>query len=479
MTDKSQGVEGLILCRRAFGGQAGGRVEARGESLLRRCFLPWPRYGWIAGWSSRARRREVYESSDSSPNSRNGLARSRLRRGSREEGDIHKICNVIFLCNREKKRVSTYLTGIVNVGRRENVNRPVLGVTKVSKVSKVSVRFLQHLTRLTPLLHSVEPMKFVSVIVMAAALSLTLRVEAEAVLVNGVEAVVHDSIVTVQEIQDMTEPYVDDLRRQYGDRPDLLEQKVSEAAKQNLDQLIERQVILHEFDTAGYNLPESIIDQQLDDYIKSKYGDRVTLTKTLQQEGITFEKFRQQFRDRFIVSAMREKNINKEIMISPHKVEAYYLDHKDDFKEEDKVKLRMIVLTNSPDADTTQIRKLAEEILQRLKDGASFADMATIYSQGSQQREHGDWGWIDKSVLRKELADVAFQLKPGERSGVVETPNAFYIMLVEDRHPAHVKDLSEVRDEIEKILLEKEHERLQKEWIDKLRKKTFIRTFPY
>src|SRR5579862_1348413 len=321
-------------------------------------------------------------------------------------------------------------------------------------------------------------MKFLSAIVMAAAvLSLALRADAE--LVNGIQAVVHDSVITVGEIKDMTEPFVEDLSRQYADRPNILEQKVNDAAKQNMEQLIERELILHEFETAGYNLPESIIDQQLDDYIKSKYGDRVTLTKTLQQEGITFEKFRQQYRDRFIVGAMREKNINKEILISPHKIEAYYLDHKDDFKEEDKVKLRMIVLTNAPDADTTQIRKLADEILQKLKDGASFADMATIYSQGSQQREHGDWGWIDKSVLRKELADVAFGLKPGERSGVIETPNAFYIMLVEDRHAAHVKDLSDVRDEIEKILLEKEHERLQKQWIDKLRKKTFIREFLY
>lgn len=322
-------------------------------------------------------------------------------------------------------------------------------------------------------------MKFVSVIVLTAAVVLSLALRANAELVNGIQAVVHDSIITVQEIQDMTDPYVDTLRRQYGDRPSVLEQKVNDAAKQNMETLVERELILHEFETAGYNMPESIVDQQLDDYIKAKYGDRVTLTKTLQQEGITFEKFRQQYKDRIIESAMREKNISKEIMISPHKIEAYYLDHKDDFKEEDKVKLRMIVLTNAPEADTTQTRKLAEEIVQRLKGGASFADMATVYSQGSQQKEHGDWGWIDKSVLRKELADVAFQLKPGETSGVIETPNAFYIMLVEDRHAAHVKDLSDVRDEIEKILLEKEHERLQKQWIEKLRKKTFIREFPY
>src|SRR5215469_12542871 len=170
-------------------------------------------------------------------------------------------------------------------------------------------------------------MKFLSVIVLMAAAVLSLALRAEAELVNGIQAVVHDSIITVQEIQDMTDPYVEALRRQYGDRPDVLEQKINDAAKQNIETLIDRDLILHEFETAGYNMPESIIDQQLDDYIKAKYGDRVTLTKTLQQEGMTFEKFRQQYKDRMIEGAMREKNISKEIMISPHKVEAYYLDH--------------------------------------------------------------------------------------------------------------------------------------------------------
>ena len=52
-------------------------------------------------------------------------------------------------------------------------------------------------------------------------------------------------------------------------------------------------------------------------------------------------------------------------------------------------------------------------------------------------------------------------------------------MLVEDKHEAHVKPLPEVRDQIEKLLLAKERTRLQQAWIEKLRKKTFIREFPY
>jgi peptidyl-prolyl cis-trans isomerase SurA len=315
--------------------------------------------------------------------------------------------------------------------------------------------------------------------ILAVAILTGFGFRADAELVNGIDAIVHDSIITFQEVEGASERAALQVRQEYGNQPDVLRKKLADVYKENLEELQQRQLILHEFQTAGYNLPESIIDEQFEDYIKGKYSDRITFTKTLQQEGVTYEKARQDYKDTFIVEQMRYKNISSAIMISPHKVETYYVEHKDDFKEEDKVKLRMIVLTNAPEADTTQTRKLAEEILAKLNDGASFADMASIYSQGSQAKQQGEWDWVEKSVLRKELADVAFSLKPGEKSGVIETPGAFYIMLVEDKHEAHVKPLPEVRDEVEKLLLQKEQTRLLQQWIEKLKKKTFIREFPY
>jgi parvulin-like peptidyl-prolyl isomerase len=109
--------------------------------------------------------------------------------------------------------------------------------------------------------------------------------------------------------------------------------------------------------------------------------------------------------------------------------------------------------------------------------------MAAIHSEGRQGKEGGDWGWVQKFdrdgalVLRKELADAAFALKPGELSGIIETPEVIYVMLVEDKRPAHVKALSEVRGEIEKNMITQERERIQRNWIERLKQKTFIRYF--
>ena len=244
-----------------------------------------------------------------------------------------------------------------------------------------------------------------------------------------------------------------------------------------MDQLVERQLVLHEFKAAGYQMPEGVIDNEVRDRIHSRFGDRAKLTKTLQAQGLTFEKFRNDVRDQIIVEALRGKNISAEVIVSPHKIEAYYLDHKDDFKLDDQVKLRMIALKKSADSDAEQTRALANEIVAKLKDGATFEEMAAVYSQGSQRGQGGDWGWVERSVLRKELAEPAFTIIPGSNSDVIETSDSCYIMRVEEKKPSHVKPLSDVRDEIEKVLLTKERARLEKKWVEKLKRKTFVRYF--
>ena len=293
---------------------------------------------------------------------------------------------------------------------------------------------------------------------------------------DGVKAVVNDRAITFAEVEEYTRPAVDALRRQYATQPDVFQQKLNQALNDSLDQLVERQLILHSFDTEGYKLPDSVVDELVHERIHERFGDRVTLMKTLQAQSMTLEQFRKQVREQYIESALRNQNVQREITISPFKVESYYRANLDRFKLEDQVKLRMIVLTKTSDDDTNTL-KLAREIQGKIKDGAAFTEMATVYSQGSQQHQGGDWGWVERSVLRKELAETAFALPIGRVSDVVDMPDSCYLVLVEDKKPAQAKPLTEVRAEIEKNLRVEQQAKLQKLWIDGLKKKTFIRYF--
>lgn len=298
-------------------------------------------------------------------------------------------------------------------------------------------------------------------------------------LADGILAIVNNAVITREQVADYVAPAIDALRQQYagpGDVSGDLEQKASGVFNDGLEQLIERQLILHDFEVEGYKMPDSYVDQLVQDRIRERYGDRITLMKTLQAQGMTFEQFRKDVRDQYIISAMRTKNVSQEIVISPYKIEQYYLAHQDDFKMGDQIKLRMIVL-NKSSADDPSPHRMAQEILSQIKQGASFAQMASVYSEGSQRQQGGDWGWVERSVLRKELADVAFSLQPGQMSDIIETSQACYLMVVEQKRPAHVRSLSEVRDDIDTTLRTQEQSRLEKQWIGGLKKKTFIRYF--
>ena len=76
--------------------------------------------------------------------------------------------------------------------------------------------------------------------------------------------------------------------------------------------------------------------------------------------------------------------------------------------------------------------------------------MAQMYSEDSTRDLGGDWGWIDDKTLSAPLSQVAFSLKPGEISQVVEVGGNYYILKVEARQGGEVKPLTkEVRVDIE------------------------------
>jgi parvulin-like peptidyl-prolyl isomerase len=298
----------------------------------------------------------------------------------------------------------------------------------------------------------------------------------EPMAVDGIKGVVGAETVTYSEVEEKSLPAVASLLREYSGQPEIYRQKLNEARSDSLQQLVERQLILREFQTAGYKLPDSVIDEFVQARIKEQFGDRVTFMKKLQEQGMSAEQFRKQVRNQYIESAMRSQNGRREIFISPYKVENYYLAHQDEFRREEQIKLRMIVLTKTA-PDDPNAPALAREILARIKDGTSFVEMATVYSQGSQQHQGGDWGWVSRQVLVKQLSDAAFSLPLNTVSDVVDTPEACYLMLVEAKHSAHVRPLQEVAAEIEKNLRIQLQSSFQKKWIEGLRKKTLVRYF--
>ena len=271
---------------------------------------------------------------------------------------------------------------------------------------------------------------------------------------NGVNVIVNGSVITSVEVDDPIRPAVESLAPEYRSNASGLDRKIQELRSEKIEELIEDELILEEFKTAGYVLPESFIEDYIQDKIRKQYyGDRSRLIRELQSQGMTYEIFRKHERERYIIEAMRRQNISMDkVLISPAKIEAYYSEHLGDFKVGDQVRLRMIVISQSAGETAGRAKAMAQEILRQIDDGANFAEMAGAYSSGSARENGGDRGWVDRTYYKKELTDSAFALQPGQHSKVIEMADGCYILQVDDIRPAHVRSLEEVRSEIEKTL---------------------------
>jgi peptidyl-prolyl cis-trans isomerase SurA len=313
-------------------------------------------------------------------------------------------------------------------------------------------------------------------IALTCALSLAFAARAEKAVSDGVAVIVNDSIITYFDVQKHIQDTIDLLVAQYQRQPETMKQKINEVRAEGTEQLVERQLVLHEYKVAGYNYPEAIIEDSIQERIKQKYRNRTTLLEGLHAQGITYENWKQQQREEILVIAMQQLKVPRDVLISPQKILDYYETNKTNFAVGEQAKLRMIVL-NKPPSDNGSAKQLAEDIARKLKEGASFAEMAKIHSDGPQRNNGGDAGWAERDTLRKELADAAFALKVGETSGVIDLPDSVWILRVDEKREARIKPLPEVRDEIERTLRINEASRVQRKWITRLKEKAFVRYF--
>ena len=305
-------------------------------------------------------------------------------------------------------------------------------------------------------------------------LALVCAATAQEVL-DGIAAVVNSEVITFSQVRELVAPKERAAREQFKGQE--LVEKVKEVRLAAINDLIDRQLILQEFKKNKFQLPEYVIDERMNAVVRDEFGgDRSAFIRTLAAQGYTLEKFKQQQRDVVIVQEMRRSALKgMNVSVPEAKIAEDYRAHLEDYSSEEQIKLRMIVVKKSAGGDGR--RKMIEEIREKIVGGAEFQDLARMYSEDTTQESGGDWGWINKRTLNESLTKLAFSLKLGQVSNVVELGGNYYLLIVEAKKPPTTKPLKEVHGEIEKRLLQQERQKAQQEWLLKLRKKAFVKMF--
>ena len=136
--------------------------------------------------------------------------------------------------------------------------------------------------------------------------------------------------------------------------------------------------------------------------------------------------------------------------ISDDDVKVYYQGHIDQYKLEDRAHVAHILFktVGMTDAQVEEVKKKAEDALNKAKHGGNFADLAKQYSEDTSKDKGGDLGWIVRGQTVPEFEAAAFSLPKGSISDLVKTQYGFHIIQVIDRENARTQTLDEVKANI-------------------------------
>jgi peptidyl-prolyl cis-trans isomerase C len=170
--------------------------------------------------------------------------------------------------------------------------------------------------------------------------------------------------------------------------------------------------------------------------------------------------------ERVLIEALIKQEILDKVVVTDEEAKAYYDEHRDEFKDKEKVRIRQIIVATEEEA---------QAILQELENGADFAELASRKSndQGTA-KSGGDSGYIERGMMPAILEKIYFSLKVGEISDAVKTNQGYYIVKLEDKKEASIKEFYEVSDDIKsKLTVGKQREEHQK-WLRRLEEEAKI-----
>jgi peptidyl-prolyl cis-trans isomerase C len=285
------------------------------------------------------------------------------------------------------------------------------------------------------------------------------------VKVNGIA-------ITRAELDRAIQAYLVQNRMQAPTDPDQ-KKKIEEAAQ---DQMVSAELLYQAASKEA--IPD--LDKQVEakfEQLKSRFPTKEDMEKVLVQKGITVQEMKDLLKRDIVISSYIDKQIAAKITISTEQAKKFYDENLEKLKKPESVHASHILIGIDSKAtadDKQKARQKADELLKQIKGGADFAELAKKESSCPSSKNGGDLGEFNRGQMVKPFEDVAFGLKPGEVSDVVETQFGYHIIRSTDKSEGGVIPFDEVKGKIEKYLKDMEVRKQVMAQLDELKKSAKI-----
>ena len=183
-------------------------------------------------------------------------------------------------------------------------------------------------------------------------------------------------------------------------------------------------------------LINELINQHL--IARQAYKEKLNQNKKVLSE---INKSKEQIMAKFWLKNYLDKQIKKK------NIDAFYKNYLKTFKISKEFNASHILVKEKKDAS---------EIIKKLNNKSNFANLAKKFSIGPSGKNGGNLNWFGPSQMVKPFEEATFALKKGQiTQKPVQTKFGFHIILLNDIRVSKPKELSEIEQQIIKIIKKK------------------------
>ncbi len=292
---------------------------------------------------------------------------------------------------------------------------------------------------------------------------------AEAALSGKVVAKIGGRSVTMKDVQRQETMLMQQLLQGY-DSVQIASMKET-IRKQAFDNAVNRILLEGALAKGGVKADKKTVDERMD-YFRKNFVSDEAYNADLAKRGMTAEQFRREIEVGILAEQLFDKRTASVKPVSEQDARAFFENNEERFAQPERVKASHILLTvNKDDSDATRAQKKAEaqRILGELKKGADFAETARKFSDCPSKQQGGDLGFFERGRMVPDFEKVAFGLKKGQMSGVVETQFGYHIIKAVDRAAASTVPFDEAKQNIMQYLTEQQKQQALTSYFDSLR----------
>jgi len=338
------------------------------------------------------------------------------------------------------------------------------------------------------------PRKFVlfaSVLLLAA-----IAVRADDI-VDEIIARVNDQIITRSDMEKAKATQLEELKSRF---PSDWQTHVAKAQTDTLRDLIDQQLLLERGKELGITGETELVKRLNQMRQQMGLASIDDLEAEAKKQGVSYEDFKEQIRISVVTQQVVGQEVGGKLHISNEDIQDWYNKHQKELEGPEEVNLSEIMVSTQPakqdvaskdkpaaeqaknlpedPAKVAEAEAKANQLLDQLKKGAKFEDLAKKSSDGPTAAQGGTLGTFKRGELAKDLEDKTFSLKAGENTGVIRTRQGFIILRVNAHRAAGIPELKDISEHIREAIYSERLEPAARVYLTKLREQAFIDNKP-